>query len=258
MIFRVVTGGDPDLQPEESRQWNVGVVWESLSGLSIGVDYWKVNKTATIGTLTDQQIFTNFDLFEATHVVRGPAKPGSTVPGPIERVIEITENLGDLRTSGVDVDLNFRGPSTSVGRFAFNLNGTYVGKWRQQLDGVHYVVGAGRSVVGAIPRWRHYATLYWNYGPWGATLAQVYSSGYTEVNPSQPKNERRVGSYDIWNLQGTYGGFRNSMLTLGIKNLFDRDPPFSNQNAQGLVMFDPRYADPRGRLFYAQAAVSFK
>jgi hypothetical protein len=25
-----------------------------------------------------------------------------------------------------------------------------------------------------------------------------------------------------------------------------------------VVMFDPRYADPRGRLFYAQVAVSFK
>jgi hypothetical protein len=40
-------------------------------GCSVGVDYWKINKTNTIGALTDQQIFTNFDLFEATHIVRG-------------------------------------------------------------------------------------------------------------------------------------------------------------------------------------------
>jgi iron complex outermembrane receptor protein len=99
--------------------------------------------------------------------------------------------------------------------------------------------------------------LHWNYGPWGATLAQVYSSGYTEFN-SQLNLERRVGTYDIWNLQGTYSGLRNTTLTLGIKNLFDRAPSFSNQTTQGLLMFDPRYADPRGRLFYAQVAVSFK
>ena len=191
--------------------------------------------------------------------MRGPVDPASpTLPGPIEQVIEITQNLGDLWTSGVDVDLNLRGPATSFGRLAFNLNGTYVDKWQQQLDGVHYIAAVGRSVVGAVPRWRHYATLYWNYGPWGATLAQVYSSGYTEVNPAPPNNERKVGAYDIWNLQGTYSGLKNTMLTLGIKNLFDRAPPFSNQVAQGLVMFDPRYADPRGRLFYAQVAVSFK
>jgi len=256
--FRTVTGGDPGLQPEESRQWNLGVVWEPVPGYSIGVDYWKINKTNTIGALTDRQIFTNFDLFEATHIVRSTAAPGSPLPGPIEKVIEITENLGDLWTSGIDVDLNLRGPVTSFGRLSFNLNGTYVDKWQQQLDGVHYIAAAGRSIVGAVPRWRHYATFYWNYGPWTATLAQVYSSGYTEVNPTTPNNERKVGTYDIWNLQGTYSGLKNTMLTLGIKNLFDRAPPFSNQNEQGLVMFDPRYADPRGRLFYAQIAVSFK
>jgi iron complex outermembrane receptor protein len=147
---------------------------------------------------------------------------------------------------------------TPLGRLAFNLNGTYVDKWQQQLDAIHYVAAVGRSVVGAIPRWRHYATLSWNRGPWSATLAQVYSSGYTEVNPQPPNNERKVGVYDIWNVQGAYTGFRNTTVTMGVKNLFDRAPPFSNQTSQGLVMFDPRYADPRGRLFYAQVAVSFK
>jgi iron complex outermembrane receptor protein len=257
-VFRTIRGGNPDLQPEESRQWNVGVVWEPIPGYSIGIDYWKINKTNAIGALTDEQIFTNFDLFEATHIVRSPAAPGSPLPGPIERVIEITENLGDLWTSGVDVDLNLRGPATSFGRLAFNFNGTYVDKWQRQLDGIHYVAAVGRSVVGAVPRWRHYATLYWNHGPWTATLAQGYSSGYTQLHPFRPNHERKVGSYDIWNLQGTYSGLKNTMLTLGIKNLFDRAPPFSNQGGQGVVMFDPRYADPRGRLFYAQVAVSFK
>jgi iron complex outermembrane receptor protein len=256
-IFPAVTGGDPDLQAEESRQWNFGVIWEPVLGYSVGVDYWKINKTNTIGALTDQQIFTNFDLFEATHIVRGKGSPA--LPGPIIRVIEITENLGELWTSGLDVDVNLRGPMTSFGRLAFNLNGTYVDRWQQQLDGVHYVAAVGRSIIGAaVPRWRHYATLYWNYGPYTATLAQAYSSGYTEINPGQQRNGRRVGSYGLWNLQGTYSGFRNTMLTLGIKNLFDRDPPFSNQNTQGLVMFDPRYADPRGRMFYAQIGVALK
>jgi iron complex outermembrane receptor protein len=258
-MFRALIGGNPDLQAEESKQWNVGVMWQPVPGYSVGVDYWKINKTKTIGALTDDQIFRYFDLFESTHIVRGdpePARP--TLPGPIAQVIEITQNLGELWTSGVDVDLNLRGPVTSFGRLGFNLNGTYVDTWQQQLDGIHYIAAVGRSVVGAVPRWRHYATLYWNYGPWGATFAQVYSSGYTEVNPSFPNNERKVGVYDIWNLQGTYSGLKNTMLTVGIRNLFDRAPPFSNQALQGLVMFDPRYADPRGRLFYAQVAVSFK
>jgi iron complex outermembrane receptor protein len=260
-MFDVVFGGNPDLQAEESRQWNLGVVWEPMTGLSIGVDYWRINKTNTIGALTDDQIFgTYFDLFEDTHILRAAQDPAfPTLPGAIEQVIETTENLGGLWTSGVDVDVNLRGPETSFGRLVFNLNGTYVSQWQQQLDGVHYTAAVGRSVVGAVPRWRHYLTLHWSYGPWGATLAQVFSSSYTEINPSTlNNNERKVGAYDIWNLQGTYNGLRNTTLTLGIKNLFDRAPPFSNQALQGLVMFDPRYTDPRGRLFYAQVAITFK
>jgi iron complex outermembrane receptor protein len=255
-VFRTARGGDPDLQPERSRQWNLGVIWEPVSGHSLGVDYWRIDKTKTIGALTDDQIFSELGLFEATHIVRGPAS--TTLPGPITQVIEVTENLGDLRTSGIDVDLTLRAPTTSLGRVGFNVNGTYINEWEQQLDGVHYVAAVGRSVVGAVPRWRHHATLHWNRGPWTATLAQVYSSGYTEINPNPPRNERKVGTYDVWSLQGTYSGLKNTVLTVGIKNLFDRAPPFSNQTAQGLVMFDPRYADPRGRLFYAQVAVSFK
>ncbi len=258
-MFPVVFGGDPDLQAEESRQWSLGAVWEPVTGFSVGVDYWKINKTKTIGALTNDQIFAYFDLFEERHILRGSVEPAfPTLPGPIVQVIETTQNLGELWTSGVDVDLNLRGPATPFGRLGFNLNGTYVDEWQQQLDGVHYIAAVGRSIVGAVPRWRHYATLHWSYGPWGATLAQVYSSGYTEINPRLPNNERKVGAYDIWNLQGTYSGLKNTMLTLGIKNLFDRAPPFSNQTALGLVMFDPRYADPRGRLFYAQLAVTFK
>jgi iron complex outermembrane receptor protein len=257
--FTVVYGGDPDLQAETSKQWNFGVLWEPITGFSVGVDYWKISKIATIGALTDDQIFRNFDLFEDKHIVRGPVDPAfATLPGPINRVIETNQNLGELRTSGLDADLTYSGPVTSIGRIALNLNGTYVAEWQQQLDGVHYIAAVGRSVVGAIPRWRHYATLYWSYGPWGATLAQVFSSGYTEINPSPPNNERRVGAYDVWNLQVTYSGLRNAVVALGVKNLFDRAPPFSNQTALGLVMYDPRYADPRGRLFYCQIAVSFR
>ena len=38
----------------------------------------------------------------------------------------------------------------------------------------------------------------------------------------------------------------------------DRDPPFSNQSSLGQVMYDPRYADPRGRVFYAQLSMAFR
>ena len=149
---------------------------------------------------------------------------------------------------------------TAVGRFGLQLNGTYVAQWQQQLDAVNYTPAVGRNAVQeAIPRWRHYLTLNWNYGSWGATLAQNFSSGYTDENfiDLAKTIERRVGAYEVWNAQGTYAGFRNATIALGIKNLFDRAPPLSNQSTFGQVLYDPRYADPRGRYMYGSVTYSF-
>jgi iron complex outermembrane receptor protein len=251
--FDVLFGGNPDLLPEKSTQLNVGVVWEPLSGLSLDVDYWAITKTQTIGALTEDTLFNDFGRFATTNFRRGPAEPAfPALPGPIQSVFEGRQNFGNQRTSGVDVDVIYRGPVAAIGRFGIGLNGTYVARWQQQLNGVDYVSIVGRNVVGAIPRWRHAATLDWRYGAWSATLTQTFSAGYIDANLNAAGKERRVGAYDVWDAQGSYSGFRNTTFTLGVRNLFDRAPPFSNQGDQGQVMYDPRYADPRGRTFYAK------
>jgi len=48
-----------------------------------------------------------------------------------------------------------------------------------------------------------------------------------------------------------YPGFPRWTLSAGIRNLFDRDPPFSNQTQSFQVGYDPTYADPHGRLYWA-------
>jgi iron complex outermembrane recepter protein len=260
VAFPVRSGGNPELEAEESEQFNVGAVWEPAPGVSIGVDYWKINKTATIGALTDAQIFSNFDRLADTNIVRAPPEAAyPLLPGPILYVYEPKQNLGDLRASGVDVDLTYRGTDTAIGRFGVKFNGTYVAQWQQQLDAVNFTSAVGRNVVGeAIPRWRHYLALSWNYGPWSGALTQSFSSGYIDEKLNAAGNERRVGTYDVWNTQGTYTGFRGTTIALGINNLFDRAPPFSNQSTFGQVMYDPRYADPRGRVFYAKLTFAFQ
>ena len=41
-------------------------------------------------------------------------------------------------------------------------------------------------------------------------------------------NLRRVGSLSLWDLQGSYSGFKNLKLMLGVKNVFDTNPPLTN------------------------------
>ena len=263
--FPVVFGGNPNLKPEKSKQLNAGVVWEPLRGLSLSLDYWKINKSNTIGGLPEDSLFRYFDRF-SSNFVRGPVDPAfPNLPGPIQQILEWNQNLGSLRTSGIDVDVNYRGRTTSFGRFSLNLNGTYISALRQQLDGVNDTSLVGNNVIGPVPRWRHYLALNWDSGPWSTSLAQAFQNGYSEVDSTKcDENEqncgsRRVGAYSVWDLQGTYAGFRNTKINVGIRNLFDRAPPFSQQSSGRFESgYDGAGTDPRGRAFYARLTFAFK
>jgi iron complex outermembrane receptor protein len=113
-------------------------------------------------------------------------------------------------------------------------------------------------VTGVIPRWKHYISGTWDQGPWSATLAQTYQTSYTDQQTDIDGNTRTVGSMSIWDIQGSYSGFKNWKLALGVKNLFDRSPPASNQQSTFIVGFDPSYYDPRGRFVYGSVTYAFK
>jgi iron complex outermembrane receptor protein len=259
-----VFGGNPALQPEKSSQFNAGVVWEPLSSVSLALDYWTIGKRNLIGQLPDYLIFENYERFAPTNVVRGPVDPAfPDLPGPIENVVLTWQNLGKVRTSGVDVDVQWKPPATRIGTFAFAFSGTYMLEWKWQPDALGYERAVGRNVLGPLPRWRHALSLDWSRGAWGATLVQTFQSGYEDVNSFPPRLRpppapRRVSSYELYDLQFRYTGFRNWSIAAGIRNLFDRDPPFTNQPFTAQVGYDPTYADPRGRSYYARLGYAFR
>ena len=61
-------------------------------------------------------------------------------------------------------------------------------------------------------------------------------------------------------MQASYLGIKNVALTLGVRNIFDKDPPYSNAGGQVFFQagYDAQYADPRGRFVYGKVAYEFK
>ena len=197
------------------------------------------------------------------YVVRdSPDAQYPDLPGKIAYVVQYQTNVGTVTTSGIDISLQWRGPGTPIGRFSLSVNGTYVIDFSQggfESARVPPSVGT-RGIFGAITRYREYGQLNWMSGPWGATLANTYQSGYSEpclmFDPSGCMT-RRVASYSVWDLQGRYTGFRDATLTLGIRNALNTAPPLSNQGNSFQVGIDPTYADPRGRMFYGAIRYKF-
>ena len=58
--------------------------------------------------------------------------------GPITEIAQTNTNLGKSKIQGIDVDLKLRSEPTSIGRFLFNLTGTYYLQYdTQNLDGTY-------------------------------------------------------------------------------------------------------------------------
>jgi len=264
-IYQLKMGGNPALQPETSQQVNAGIVVAPTAQLSASLDYYwvKVKNVVEIVPL-DTILGPDYARWAPGYVVRLPPDAQyPNLPGRIDYVVQYPTNAGAITTSGIDINVQWRGPATPIGQFSLGLNGTYVFDYAHtgfESSLVPPSVGT-RGPDGAIARYRQYAQLNWRHGPWGATLANTFQSGYTEpCTPADPSGctTRSVGSYSVWDVQGRYTGFKNMTLTIGIRNALDTPPPVSNQQNNSQVGIDPSYADPRGRMYYGAVRYAFE
>jgi iron complex outermembrane receptor protein len=237
-------GGNAALHPQRSTQASLGFVFEQPKAWFASVDFWAIRVKDTIGALQFDQVVNDIPAYEGKNVIRGPVDPNHPeLPGPIVRIDTLNENLGDQRISGADLTLYLRPRDTSLGRFSARLDGTYVFHARQEV-----VRGSPVDLMGRrVPRWNHVLTFNLDNGPWTGTLAQRYRHGYTDENPLPDGSTRRVASYIVWDGQIAYDAGRNTRVWLGVRNLFDKEPPFTNAGFNFQTGYDAGYADPYGR-----------
>jgi len=261
--FMALTGGNPHLNAETSRSATFGVVFSPMANTTIGLDFWWIRLQHSIGSLSQDAIFGNPTKY-ASLFHYNPAGNlsinGSVCPGVnCGYVLDTEQNLGGTNTNGVDV--NFAtSKKSSLGTLNFTFNGTYVTNYDYQLEenGAWFNNAGIYSNGSPVFRWQHTAQLNWSRDAWSAGLVNRFKSNYNDQNSvAAPYNTHIVGSYSLFDLYGSYK-FTNALtLTAGIRNLFDQNPPFSNQGATFQQGFDPRYTDPLGRVFYARGTYKF-
>ena len=254
----VQTGSNPNLEPEKSKNFTMGFVLEPIKNLSLTVDYWHITLTDTLGSLSETAIFENPSLY-AANFVRNPN-------GLLAYVNEDTENLGGTITSGEDIDLAYKSPTTTAGQFLFDLRGTYTNKYEQQtMPGAPWTNNVGQfggvtlGTYSSNPlltfRWKHNAMLGWQYGSWSTTLSENYESGYHDQDTAvTPQYYRDISSYSVTNITTSYTGIKNVILTAGISNLFNAAPPETNSQATGILL---DYASAVGRAYMASVTYKF-
>ena len=248
---------NPELKPEKSKQFSTGIVFEPSRNVNGSLDYWAIRKTDIISDIGEETIFSNPTYYNDPTIVKRAG-------GFVDFISVKTENRGKLNTSGFDLALNWRGDATEYGRFAASVSGTYITAYKFSTDPRSPLVdGLGRFRDDkAVQRWRHKLNLDWDIGNFGLTVANTYLSGYRDQNVpglANPQwNDRDVDAYSLWDLTGSYKFSPALRMRVGVLNLLNTAPPFTNQSRYFQVTYDPTYGDPRGRSFYASLNYTFR
>ena len=257
------------LQPEKSRSFTLGMVFEPTRNITLGVDFWSIAIKDLVSPLTEQAIFgdpTKFagKFFRCSQIPAGPG-PGidrSDVDvclnfpsfDPIAFIDVPTENLGELRTRGLDFQAGYRTGATPWGNFGVNFDGTYVLRYKYQREkGGAFIDALGNYSDNApVFRWQQVLSANWSMGAWSAIVQQRFKTGYTDQDAVN-----HVPSYTLHDVSVSYQAMKNLLLTVGVQNIFDREPPLSGQLTTFQRGYDPRFADPIGRSYLLRASYRF-
>jgi iron complex outermembrane receptor protein len=258
--FSTVTGGNPNLTPEKSQSYTLGMVLEPVRDLSIDLDsFWIYLKNQiVVNGLNYASIMQSAATEEqfASYINRNAA-------GDIVSISQTNANLFKSEVSGLDIDAKYRFDMGLAGRITLLGNGTYFyrfvaqnanGSWTSQVDvGLPTVAnGAG----GIVSRWRYNATAVYELGSWGLSLTQNFQKRYHDTPANITAQPRFVSAYQTIDSQLFYKGLQSFKFTLGVRNLFNRQPPYANYagTANNFVGgYDLSYGDSLGRFVYLTA-----
>ena len=107
-------------------------------------------------------------------------------------------------------------------------------------------------------RWKHIATVELRVRRVGLRVIQNYYTGYRTGDRQLDGEPNYVNVQSIFDAYMSYTGIKNLRLALGVKNIFDRDPPIyipaGNQFQAG---YDVSLYDPRSRFVYGSINYKF-
>jgi outer membrane receptor protein involved in Fe transport len=263
-----VSGGNPDLKPEEADTLTAGIVLNptfehpALAGLQFAIDWYRIDFGNGIGRWeTESAVERCFD--PAYNPGYDPSYPYCTFFTRVPTVgdmyaLELDRNIGGVVTSGIDFQVDW-GMAAGPGQVGANGYLTYVQSWEAtEPDGrkVDYVGTIGnRGLGGAIPRLR--SVLGVRYAWQGITVYTRWQ--HIDAMRDAEYRDFRVPTYDYFDFGASYaidaGMLSGLAATAGVENLGDQDPPLFPSYSQANT--DPSQYDVLGRRYFVRLRYRF-
>ncbi|NVN10512.1 TonB-dependent receptor domain-containing protein [Nguyenibacter vanlangensis] len=270
-----LVGGNASLKPETGRTYTVGTVitprW--TPGLSASVEYWHYTLKNMIAALSPQYVANQCYQYNNPKYCNQIDR--SALTDQINDLSTIDTNVGGLRTSGIDFDLDYRIRVTPEDVFVLHNNYQQLisyleqfepgGAWDNLAGRLMYTTGNGQ------PRVRDYATATWMHGAFSFTYMMQYMGGM-QWNDGQTDlatyNAQSIaaGNGPLYGYTHTPGifthdvsvgyNFRRWKFTAGVNNILNKNPPFVQDSTENSAsgLYSNLFI---GRYIWAQAGVNF-
>jgi iron complex outermembrane receptor protein len=257
--------GNPDLEPEKSRTFTAGFVFEPNASFSAALDFYQITWSNQVAIENFQTIANNPN---DPRVFRDP------VTGAVLSIAGGFINLSQVSTQGVDLDVRYN-TSTRYGRFETRLAATYVDSY--EINGQEWAGTNGAwtfTNISAIPRWKGQWTTSWEQGPWTvqatvnylhhywrtyglANFPAFFATGTAGDFPQTGQLDPKSPSYTTLDLYVRCDVTPKLAIRAWVLNLTDELPPFDPSFST--VYFHDRQVgyDIRGRLFRLGAQYTF-
>jgi iron complex outermembrane receptor protein len=287
-----VTDGNPNLKPESADMWNVGFSWIPegiLEGFQLDADYYDyeyediLSRESYLTIVANDNAALNASALTVVDAIAAGVGNRDQVlrtgTGKILRVLPNFVNQNSAETSGMDLQASYSFDN-KYGAFRATLAGAYVSEFlvAGQKDAVGmYNVKNPVMPRRALPEWKINGSLNWSYENHRAYAVVRYIDGYEATLSEEPatafwKNtvalslgaeasaryyDADIPSWTTVDANYTYslpemGPVSSSSITIGAKNLFDRDAPWVPNN----TTYDPVTHDFRGRVWYMRMSAS--
>ena len=264
-----VGGAQANLQPETSDSYNLGIVLqprlgERFGALSFSADYFHIrveNGVSQLGFSTIlQQCYDDPD-FRAESICNF-AQRATTAPFGLT-VTTGYINISSAKAEGIDFNLRYVVP-IGPGRFRLNAALTkYIDRYTRALptDTVEDNIGTVNN-----PEWTGTFNAAYEWGRWTVRYGLEWVDGtyspadYIGVSDAVRETyDFQTRDYFLHNMSIRYQADRFGII-LGVRNLFDAEPPTISAGAYNRIANAPLYSgyDPTGREFFINVSTSFR